>query len=111
MSNDIDRPSITALRMTYALAIEDPALASARSALIDEVFIPHEHALMDGEYGFAQKMVAPFTAYHRAAYFCKTGLGDMMVGAAAAIAEYNGAQAASHVKDKLVEMTHLDETI
>ena len=34
-----------------------------------------------------------------------------MVGAAATIAEYNGADQASHVKDKLVEMTHLNETI
>jgi 4-hydroxybutyryl-CoA dehydratase/vinylacetyl-CoA-Delta-isomerase len=79
--------------------------------VFDEVFIPHEHVLMDGEYEFAQEMVARFTAYHRASYVCKTGLGDVLVGAAAAIAEYNGADAASHVKDKLVEMTHLNETI
>jgi 4-hydroxybutyryl-CoA dehydratase / vinylacetyl-CoA-Delta-isomerase len=79
--------------------------------VFDDVFIPHEHIFMDGEHEFAQEMVARFTAYHRASYVCKTGLGDVMVGAAAAIAEYNGADAASHVKDKLVEMTHLNETI
>jgi len=66
---------------------------------------------MDGEHEFAQEMVARFTAYHRASYVCKTGLGDVMVGAAATIADYNGADAASHVRDKLVEMTHLNETI
>ena len=79
--------------------------------VFDNVFIPHEHVLMDGEYEFAQDMVARFTSYHRASYVCKTGLGDVMVGAAAAIAEMNGADQASHVKDKLVEMTHLNETI
>ena len=79
--------------------------------VFDDVFIPHDHIFMDGEHEFAQDMVARFTAYHRASYVCKTGLGDVMVGAAAAIAEYNGADAASHVKDKLVEMTHLNETI
>ena len=79
--------------------------------VFDDVFIPWEHVLMDGEYEFAQSMVSRFTAYHRASYVCKTGLGDVMVGAAAAIAEYNGADQASHVKDKLVEMTHLNETI
>ena len=79
--------------------------------VFDNVFIPREHVLMDGEHEFAQEMVARFTAYHRASYVCKTGLGDVMVGAAAAIAEYNGADGASHVKDKLVEMTHLNETI
>jgi 4-hydroxybutyryl-CoA dehydratase/vinylacetyl-CoA-Delta-isomerase len=42
---------------------------------------------------------------------CKTGLGDVMVGAAAAVAEYNGVEQVSHIKDKLVEMTHLNETI
>jgi 4-hydroxybutyryl-CoA dehydratase/vinylacetyl-CoA-Delta-isomerase len=79
--------------------------------VFDDVFIPWEHVLMDGEYEFAQEMVARFTSYHRASYVCKTGLGDVMVGAAAAIAEFNGADQASHVKDKLVEMTHLNETI
>jgi 4-hydroxybutyryl-CoA dehydratase/vinylacetyl-CoA-Delta-isomerase len=79
--------------------------------VFDDVFIPWEHVLMDGEYEFAQEMVARFTSYHRASYVCKTGLGDVMVGAAATIAEYNGADQASHVKDKLVEMTHLNETI
>jgi 4-hydroxybutyryl-CoA dehydratase/vinylacetyl-CoA-Delta-isomerase len=79
--------------------------------VFDDVFIPYEHIFMDGEHAFAQEMVSRFTAYHRASYVCKTGLGDVMVGAAAAIAAYNGADAASHVKDKLVEMTHLNETI
>lgn len=79
--------------------------------VFDDVFIPWEHVLMDGEYEFAQPMVSRFTAYHRASYVCKTGLGDVMVGAASAIAQYNGADAASHIKDKLVEMTHLNETI
>ena len=79
--------------------------------VFDDVFIPNEHIFMDGEHEFAQEMVSRFTSYHRASYVCKTGLGDVIVGAAAAIAEYNGADAASHVKDKLVEMTHLNETI
>ena len=79
--------------------------------IFDNVFIPWEHVLMDGEYEFAQELVTRFTAYHRASYVCKTGVGDVMIGAAATIAEYNGAEKASHIKDKLVEMTHLNETI
>ncbi len=79
--------------------------------VFDHVFIPYEHVFMDGEYEFAQEMVARFTSYHRASYVCKTGLGDVMVGAAAAVAEYNGVEKVSHIKDKLVEMTHLNETI
>lgn len=79
--------------------------------VFDDVFIPHEHVLMEGEVEFAQELVARFTTYHRASYICKTGLGDVLVGAAAEVADYNGVAAASHIKDKLVEMTHLNETI
>ena len=42
---------------------------------------------------------------------CKTGLGDVLIGASGAAADYNGVANASHIKDKLVEMTHLNETI
>lgn len=80
-------------------------------AVFDNVFIPWEHVFMDGEYEFAAPMVERFTNYHRASYVCKTGLGDVMVGAAATIAEYNGLDKVSHIRDKLVEMTHLNETI
>ncbi len=79
--------------------------------LFEDVFIPWEHVFMDGEYEFVAPMVERFTDYHRASYVCKTGLGDVMVGAAATIAEYNGLEKVSHIRDKLVEMTHLNETI
>ena len=65
----------------------------------------------DGEYEFASMLVERFTAYHRRSYVCKSGVGDVLIGAAATIAEYNGVPKASHIKDKLVEMTHLNETI
>ena len=35
----------------------------------------------------------------------------MLIGAAATIADYNGVEKVSHIKDKLVEMTHINETI
>lgn len=79
--------------------------------IFDNVFIPNEYIFMDGEYEFASMLVERFTCYHRRSYVCKTGLGDVLIGAAAAIADYNGVSNASHIKDKLVEMTHLNETI
>jgi 4-hydroxybutyryl-CoA dehydratase/vinylacetyl-CoA-Delta-isomerase len=66
---------------------------------------------MEGEVEFASMLVERFTCYHRRSYVCKTGLGDVLIGASAAIAEYNGVSNASHIKDKLIEMTHLNETI
>ncbi|MEL6868307.1 MAG: 4-hydroxyphenylacetate 3-hydroxylase N-terminal domain-containing protein [Pseudomonadota bacterium] len=79
--------------------------------IFDDVFIPHEHIFMDGEYAFAASLVERFTCYHRRSYVCKSGVGDVLIGAAATIADYNGVDKASHIKDKLVEMTHLNETI
>jgi 4-hydroxybutyryl-CoA dehydratase/vinylacetyl-CoA-Delta-isomerase len=79
--------------------------------VFDDVFVPRSHIFMDGEFEFASTLVERFTTYHRRSYVCKTGLGDVIIGAAATIAEYNGASKASHVKDKLVEMAHLNETI
>jgi 4-hydroxybutyryl-CoA dehydratase/vinylacetyl-CoA-Delta-isomerase len=86
---------------------------SGQEAMIifDNVFIPNELIFMDGEYEFASMLIERFTCYHRRSYVCKTGLGDVLIGAAAAIADYNGVANASHIKDKLVEMTHLNETI
>lgn len=77
----------------------------------DDVFVPYDHVMLDGETEFAQLLVSRFTAYHRASYVCKTGLGDVLTGAAAEIADQNGVAGAAHVRDKLVEMTHLNETI
>jgi 4-hydroxybutyryl-CoA dehydratase / vinylacetyl-CoA-Delta-isomerase len=86
---------------------------SGQEAMIifDNVFIPKELVFMEGEVELASMLVERFTCYHRRSYVCKTGLGDVLVGAAAAIADYNGIANASHIKDKLVEMTHLNETI
>lgn len=79
--------------------------------VIRDVFVPDELVFMDGETAFAAELVERFTAYHRRSYVCKTGVGDVLIGAAALIADYNGVAAVSHVRDKLVEMTHLNETI
>jgi len=79
--------------------------------IFDDVFIPTRHVFMDGETEYASSLVERFTCYHRRSYVCKTGVGDVLIGAAATIADYNGVERVSHIKDKLVEMTHLNETI
>ena len=79
--------------------------------IFDNVFIPNQYIFMNGEYDFASMLVERFTTYHRRSYVCKSGVGDVLIGAAATIAEYNGVEEASHIKDKLVEMNKLNETI
>ncbi len=79
--------------------------------IFEEVFIPNEWIFMQGETDYAAMLVERFTSYHRRSYVCKSGVGDVLIGAAAQIADYNGLSQVSHIKDKLVEMTHLNETI
>ncbi|MGH8539992.1 MAG: 4-hydroxyphenylacetate 3-hydroxylase family protein [Stenotrophobium sp.] len=79
--------------------------------IFKDVFIPNHLVFMDGETAYAALLVQRFTTYHRRSYVCKSGVGDVLIGAAAQIADMNGVAGASHVKDKLVEMTHLNETI
>lgn len=80
--------------------------------VFDDVFIPNERVFMCEEYDFAGMLVERFAGYHRQSYGgCKVGVGDVIIGAAALAADYNGAQKASHIKDKLIEMTHLNETL
>lgn len=80
--------------------------------IFEDVFVPNERLFLNGETEFAGMLVERFAGYHRQSYGgCKVGVGDVLIGAAALIADYNGAQKASHVKDKLIEMTHLNETL
>lgn len=80
--------------------------------VFDDVFIPNDRIFLCEEWDFAGMLVERFAGYHRQSYGgCKVGVGDVIIGAAALAADYNGANKASHIKDKLIEMTHLNETL
>ncbi|MFI3226130.1 MAG: 4-hydroxyphenylacetate 3-hydroxylase family protein [Clostridia bacterium] len=80
--------------------------------IFEDVFVPNDRIFLNGETQFAGMMVERFAGYHRQSYGgCKVGVGDVLIGATALAAEYNGADKASHVKDKIIEMTHLNETL
>jgi 4-hydroxybutyryl-CoA dehydratase/vinylacetyl-CoA-Delta-isomerase len=80
--------------------------------VFDDVFVPNERIFMNGESEFCSRLVESFAAYHRQSYGgCKVGVGDVLIGAAASIAEYNGVPKASHIRDKITEMIHLNETL
>lgn len=80
--------------------------------IFDNVFVPNERIFLNGETEFAGMLVERFAGYHRQSYGgCKVGVGDVLIGATALATEYNGAAKASHVKDKIIEMTHLNETL
>jgi 4-hydroxybutyryl-CoA dehydratase/vinylacetyl-CoA-Delta-isomerase len=80
--------------------------------VFDNLFVPWENVLMCGEYEYSGLLVERFAGYHRQSYGgCKVGVGDVLIGAAAVAADYNGAAKASHIKDKLIEMMQLNETL
>ncbi|MDR0661716.1 MAG: 4-hydroxyphenylacetate 3-hydroxylase family protein [Prevotellaceae bacterium] len=80
--------------------------------IFEDVFVPNERVFMCKEYEFAGMMVERFAGYHRQSYGgCKVGVGDVLIGAAALAADYNGVPKANHIKDKLIEMMHLNETL
>ncbi len=80
--------------------------------IFNDVFVPWERVFMCGEWNFAATLVERFSGYHRQSYGgCKAGMGDVLIGAASALAGYHGLERASHLKDKLTEMIHLNETL
>nr|WP_072536320.1 4-hydroxyphenylacetate 3-hydroxylase family protein [Anaerococcus mediterraneensis] len=79
--------------------------------IFDDVFVPNERVFMCKEWKYSGMLVERFAGFHRQSYACKTGVGDVLIGAAALAADYNGVPKASHIKDKLIEMQHLNETM
>ncbi len=80
--------------------------------IFDDVFVPNETVFMKREYQYAQPLIELFASLHRVSYGgCKVGVGDVLIGATALIAEIQGTAGASHVRDKIVEMIHLNETL
>jgi 4-hydroxybutyryl-CoA dehydratase/vinylacetyl-CoA-Delta-isomerase len=88
-------------------------LYAGQEALVifENVFIPWKYVFMNGEYDFCSMLVDRFTNYHRRSYVCKSGVGDVIIGAGLTIADYNGVATVSHIRDKLAEVTQLNETI
>jgi 4-hydroxybutyryl-CoA dehydratase/vinylacetyl-CoA-Delta-isomerase len=80
--------------------------------IFQDVFVPWEWVFMCREYQYAGSLVELFAAHHRASYGgCKVGVGDVLIGAVQAVSKVQGTEQASHIKDKIVEMVHLNETL
>lgn len=80
--------------------------------VFDDVFVPWERVFLCGEIDFTGTLVERFATLHRQNYGgCKGGVSDIIIGASALASQYQGTLNASHIKDKLVEMMHLAETV
>lgn len=80
--------------------------------VFDDVFVPWERVFLAGNSRLAGPLALTFVEYHRfTAVSYKLPLIDAMVGAAALIAEMNGVQKASHIKDKLCQLISYGESV
>ncbi|MCL4552511.1 MAG: 4-hydroxybutyryl-CoA dehydratase [Candidatus Marsarchaeota archaeon] len=80
--------------------------------VFEDVFVPEDRIFLDGQVDFTGTLVERFASYHRQSYGgCKVGVGDVLIGATALIARMNGVENAGHIKEKIVEMIHLNETL
>lgn len=77
----------------------------APMVIFQDLFVPWENVFLAGEYEYAGPMVINFGNYHRHSHGgCKCGVGDVLIGAAALSADYNGLPKTSHINAKIVEM-------
>jgi len=78
--------------------------------IFDNCFIPWERIFLCGETIHGGTCALLFALFHRHSYSgCKPALGDLMLGAVALAAEYNGIAKAPHVRDKLAEIIQVSE--
>ena len=107
------QPSDTRKQEERTLDVGSPTYGGQEALMIfDDVFVPWERVFMCGEYDQSGKVVERFAGFHRQSYGgCKVGLGDVLAGAALLAARWQGVERASHVRDKITEMVHLNETL
>ncbi len=80
--------------------------------IFDDVFVPWERVFLKGETQFAGTLANTFVEFHRfTAVSYKPPLCDLLIGAAALMAEYNGIEKASHVREKLMKLITYTETV
>jgi len=73
--------------------------------VFDNVFVPWENVFLNGEYELGGRLALLFALYHRHSYTgCKPAMTDVLMGAAALMAECNGIEGKPHVGDRLTEM-------
>jgi aromatic ring hydroxylase len=73
--------------------------------IFEDVFVPWERVFMCGEWPYAGRLVELFATYHRHTYAgAKAAMLDLLIGAAALAAEYNGVGDARHIQDKLADL-------
>jgi len=80
--------------------------------IFEDTFVPWERVFMCGEWPFAVLLAHGFALYHRHSYTgCKPSMTDIITGASALVAEYQGIAGKSHVRSKLTDLASVAELV
>ncbi len=80
--------------------------------LFDHVFVPWDRVFLCGEWKAGRDLVHRFSDYQRfASSACRCGYIDLCIGAASAMADYNGVSGKAHIQEKIVDMSVDSETL
>ena len=99
------------------LGVFDYPLSSRHTTLeamtiFEDVFVPKERIFMDGEWDFAGPLANCFATWHRfTGISYKYPFAEMIIGAAALAADYNGVPKAAHIQDRITDLVIYAQTI
>jgi len=80
--------------------------------IFDDVLVPWDRVFMCGEWQYSMLLAYTFASYHRfTAVSYKIPAVEILAGCAAAMAEMNGVERASHIRAKLVDIAAYVETL
>jgi 4-hydroxyphenylacetate 3-monooxygenase/4-hydroxybutyryl-CoA dehydratase/vinylacetyl-CoA-Delta-isomerase len=98
-------------RKVFKAPIADFGVADS-FVIFDDLFVPWERVFMCGESPFAILLAHGFALYHRHSYTgCKPAVTDIVTGASALVAEYQGIADKPHVRSKLAHLSSVAELV
>lgn len=98
-------------RKVFKAPIADFGFADS-FVIFDNLFVPWERVFMFAEWPLAALLAHGFALYHRHSYTgCKPAITDIVTGASALVAEYQGITEKSHVRSKLAHLASVAELV
>jgi len=81
--------------------------------IFDDLFVPNDRVFLCGEPPpFAGLLAHTFALYHRHSYTgCKPAVSDIIIGASALVADYQGIADKTHVRSKLAHLASVAELV
>lgn len=116
----VDAPGITMIARAFNAGSDSQWEAPISShdelaetlTIFEDVFVPYERVFMDGEYEYAGAVANNFASVNRQGYLgTESGKLRLFIGAAQKIAELNGTENVSHIREKIAQLIKLERSI